>query len=258
MPIAIAHSLFGALSFLRRIAEVRVEGETDHDHDRADHLATPDVLPRQEVAERQREDDGGDEQGLDDRDPPAIECGRLKHVAGQERKRSEQSPRLPHKTHERLRVAERDLGKVERTLLLQRCGNREEKCCDEREDVSHGRRLRHTPVVGNIRRAVEPGWATDHLPIAAEHSRDGRSVLAEHRRLELGQRGTQPAHHPDRRAPAQHERPNPVGRCHRIGRDVPSPWRSSVAAIRRSVGSACARSTVASSIASWASTAGCR
>jgi len=34
------------------------------------------MLPRQKVAERQREDDGRDEQRLNDRDPPAIEGGR--------------------------------------------------------------------------------------------------------------------------------------------------------------------------------------
>ena len=135
MPIAIAHSLFGALVVASgRVAEVGVEAEPDHDHDRADHLAATDVLLRQEVAERQREDDRRDEQRLDDRDPATIERTRLEDVAGEERERSEQPPRLPDEAQERLRVGERDLREVERPLLLQRCRKREEERRDECED----------------------------------------------------------------------------------------------------------------------------
>ena len=66
--MAIAHSLFGrVLVAAGRIAEVDEQREPDEDHDRADHLAPADVLLRQEVAEREREDDRRDEQRLDDR-----------------------------------------------------------------------------------------------------------------------------------------------------------------------------------------------
>ena len=172
MPIAIAHSLFGALVVPSgRVAEVGVEAEPDDDHDGAEHLATSDMLPGQEVAERQREDDGRDEQRLDDREPPAIECGRLKDVAGKESERSEQPPRLPDEAHERLRIGERDLGEIQRSLLLQRCRNREEECRDECEDVRHRRRLRHVPVVRNGRWLVEPRRAADSLPVAAKRAR---------------------------------------------------------------------------------------
>ena len=52
-PLAVG----GILVPARRIAEVDEQREPDEDHDGADHLAAPDVLLRQEVAEREREDD---------------------------------------------------------------------------------------------------------------------------------------------------------------------------------------------------------
>ena len=156
IPIATAHSLFGAVSFpVAGSPKYGVEAEPDDDHQRADHLATTDVLPRQEVAEREREDDGRDEERLDDRDPAAIERACLEDIAGEKCERPEEPPRLPDETHERLRVGERDRREIERPLLLQRCRKRKEERRDECEDFGHRQRLRQAPMIGKIRRRIE-------------------------------------------------------------------------------------------------------
>ena len=114
-------------------------------------LAAADVLLGQPVAERQGEDHRRDEQRLDDREPAAVECGGLEEVAGEQRHRAEQPHRLPGEPHERHRVAERDLGKVQRALLLKGCGQREQERGDQRKGRCHGTSLRWTARDGGNR-----------------------------------------------------------------------------------------------------------
>ena len=221
MPIAIAHSAVrGAVVSSRRVAEIRVETEPDHDHDRADHLATPDMLPRQEVAERQREDDGRDEQRLDDRDPPAIERGRLKDVAGEQRERPEQPPRLPDEAHERLRVGERDLREVECPFCCSVAASAKRNAAMSARTSATGADY-DTAGRWQLQRVVEPRWAADSLPVAAERTRrsgvspNADAAVTSSRSssavtagtypgstddLELEQRRPEPPHHLDRRA----------------------------------------------------------
>ena len=71
-----------------RVAEVDEQAEPDDDHDGADHLATAHVLLRQEVAERQSEHDGRDEQRLDDREASAVERAGLEQVSREQRQPS--------------------------------------------------------------------------------------------------------------------------------------------------------------------------
>ena len=52
-----AHSGRRVVDPAGRVAEDDEQPEPEDDHDRADHLAPADVLPRQQVAERQREDE---------------------------------------------------------------------------------------------------------------------------------------------------------------------------------------------------------
>ena len=121
-----------------RVAEVDEQREADEDHHCADHLAAPDVLLRQHVAERQREHHGGDEQGLDHREAAAVERGGLERVAGEQRQRSDQPHLLAEQPDEGLRICERDRREVERALLLQRRREREQECGDECEGFGEG------------------------------------------------------------------------------------------------------------------------
>ena len=109
------------------------------DDDRgAEHLPRGHDLRRDEVAERQGEDDGADEQRLDDRDPPAVERDRLRHVADEERGRPAQPPRALAELEERLQPLGRD-AELERAALLEGRGDREEERRDDGEDGRHGR-----------------------------------------------------------------------------------------------------------------------
>ena len=121
----------------RRVAVDREHGEPEHDHDCAADLATPDALVRQQPAEREREDDRGHEQRLDDREPAAVERARLEHVADEQRRGAEQPHALADEPYERHRVRERDSVEVEGALLLERRGDREQEGRHECERGRH-------------------------------------------------------------------------------------------------------------------------
>ena len=138
IAIAIAHSLPGSvLATSRRVAVEREERQPDHDHRGTDQLVPTHVLVRQEVAEREREHDGHDEQRLDDRQPAAIEGSRLEQVADEQRSRSQQPSRLTDEPRQRGRAPKRQLREVERALLLQGRREREQEGGDESEECGH-------------------------------------------------------------------------------------------------------------------------
>jgi hypothetical protein len=91
------------------------------------------VLTRQEVAEREREDNRRNEQWLDDRGASSIERRGLEQIAGKERQGADQPHRLTDKARKRLRVSKSDLREVQRALLLQRRCQGEEGRRDKSE-----------------------------------------------------------------------------------------------------------------------------
>ena len=89
-PIVIAHWRLDAFSFPRQGRRSRRKAEPGDDHDGADHLATAHVLLREQVAERQGEHDGRDEQRLDHREASAVERAGLEQVPRDQRRSPEQ------------------------------------------------------------------------------------------------------------------------------------------------------------------------
>ena len=194
-----------------RIAEVDEQREPDDDHDRADHLAPPDVLLRQEVAERQGEDDRRDEQRLDHDEPAAVERAGLEQVARDEHEGADEPGHVAGEPDERLRVGERDRRKVQRAALLQRRRQREAECRDQCEGCSHARSLERVSVDWQRSRSSVRGAEARRCPAGRrstascgvrvsrergrggevesfELGRDSGGVLGQHGRLELEER----------------------------------------------------------------------
>jgi len=167
----------------RRVAEDRECAEPDQDHRGAADLAAADALVREPPAEREREHDRRHEERLDHGEPPVGERDGLEAVAAQQRDRPEQPPRLFHEVQERPRRAERKPTEVERSLLLERCREREEERRHEREDLGHGDET--TPGRGRPQRAsarrscnVRACRPSPHAPTSSRsssgrHGRDG-------------------------------------------------------------------------------------
>ena len=128
-PLAVRRVLVAA----RRVSEDRVHRKPGDDDPCADDLAAPYGLVREEVAERQREDDGRDEQRLDDREPAVVESDRLHDVADEQCPRTDEPPVASRELRERAQVVRGD-AELERALLLQRGRDSEE----ERRDKSPG------------------------------------------------------------------------------------------------------------------------
>ena len=120
------------------VTEDRVQREPEHDDDRADDLSPADGLVRQEVAERQRKDDGRDEQRLDDRELSVIERDRLDDVADEQRAGADKPPAACRQPGEGTQVVRRD-PEIEGSLLLKGRGDGEQERCDECENLGQSR-----------------------------------------------------------------------------------------------------------------------
>ena len=106
---------------------------------------------------------------------PRSSARRLEDVAGEQRDRAQQPHRLAGEPGERLRVAQRDLRQVERALLLQRCGEREEERGDQREGRGHDTSLRCASDGGNTEAAAS-GVATLGRCATSSSTAAGRST----------------------------------------------------------------------------------
>jgi hypothetical protein len=93
-------------------------------------MAAPDTSRRpiawcvQEVSERERPDDGGDEQRLDDRDTATVERGGLENDADDLRGEAEEPDPLREQHEKRRRASDGDGGEAQRRLLPERRGER--------------------------------------------------------------------------------------------------------------------------------------
>ena len=103
----------------------------------AGHLASTDVLARQEVAERQGEHDCRDEQRLDDREASTVERRRLEDVSGEKRQRPGEPGSLLGQPQERRRLGQRDRREVESAFLLERRRDGEQQRRDKGESRRH-------------------------------------------------------------------------------------------------------------------------
>ena len=136
------HSALGrVLVAAGRVAEVGEQREPDDDHDRADHLAPTDVLLRQPVAERQGEDDRVTSSGWMIESRPRSSAAAWNTIAGEQGGRAEQPHRLAGEPPSDIGRASA-ISEGQRTLLLQRGGQREQERGDQRESMPRARALR--------------------------------------------------------------------------------------------------------------------
>ena len=123
------------------VPDQREHGEPDH-HECGGHDLRPvHDLAGEEVPERQREDDRRHQQGLDHRQFPVVERDRLADVPAEEGDRAQEPPRLADQADEGGGRAQRHLAHPERTLLLERCRQREQERRTEGQDASHAARV---------------------------------------------------------------------------------------------------------------------
>ena len=135
----IAHSCDGAsLRPVSSLPEDRERGESEDDKGSRSDLHAVDLLVREQIPERQREDDRRDEQGLHHRQLPVVERDGLEEIAGEEHERPDE-PTTACLASWRYDFAELSMSPIPRApFLLKGRGEREAEGGDERKYLGHG------------------------------------------------------------------------------------------------------------------------